>query len=74
VDYVLPGRKIDVIGSAVFWPLRSYPLSRLTGEFDRATWGAVGGFPTSDHRLVWADLALPPGRRGGNGERRRGPG
>jgi hypothetical protein len=60
-DYVLPSRQIKVRGSAVFWPVRSDPLSRLTGVFDPA-WSPVGGFPTSDHRLVWADLDLP-GRR-----------
>jgi hypothetical protein len=43
----------------VFWPLQSDPLFRLTGVFDSATWGAVGGFPTSDHRLVWIDVDLP---------------
>jgi hypothetical protein len=61
-DYVLPRRNIRIAGSAVFWPVRSNPLSRLTGVFDFATWGAVGGFPTSDHRLVWADLDLPGSR------------
>ncbi len=63
-DYVLPSRKIRILDAAVFWPLRADPLSRLTGVFDFATWGAVGGFPTSDHRLVWADLELPPGHHG----------
>ena len=58
-DYVLPSRQIKVSDSAVFWPVRSDPLFRLTGVFDSATWGAVGGFPTSDHRMVWADLELP---------------
>ena len=58
-DYVLPSRQIKISDSAVFWPVRSDPLSRLTGVFDGATWGAVGGFPTSDHRMVWADLDLP---------------
>jgi hypothetical protein len=61
-DYVLPSRQIKVVDSAVFWPVRSDPLFRLTGVFDNATWGGpdgVGGFPTSDHRLVWADLDLP---------------
>lgn len=38
-------------------------LFRLTGVFDFAAWGPVGGFPTSDHRLVWTDLDLP-GRDG----------
>jgi hypothetical protein len=58
-DYVLPRRNIRIVDSAVFWPLRSDPLFRLTGVFDAAQWGPVGGFPTSDHRLVWADLDLP---------------
>ena len=58
-DYVLPRRNIRIADSAVFWPVRSDPLSRLTGVFDNAAWGPVGGFPTSDHRLVWADLDLP---------------
>jgi 3-phytase len=57
-DYVLPSRQVKVSDSAVFWPLRSDPLSRLTGVFDPA-WNPVGGFPTSDHRLVWADLDVP---------------
>ncbi len=49
-DYVLPSRwGLKVTGSGVFWPVRSDPLSRLTGEFP---------FPTSDHRLVWVDLRV----------------
>jgi hypothetical protein len=58
-DYVLPRRNIRIVDSAVFWPLQADPLFRLTGVFNFAEWGAVGGFPTSDHRLVWADLDLP---------------
>jgi hypothetical protein len=58
-DYVLPRRNIRIAGSAVFWPVRDDPLFRLTGVFDAAQWGSVGGFPTSDHRLVWTDLDLP---------------
>ena len=58
-DYVLPRRNIKIDDSAVFWPVRSSPLFPLTGVFDPANWGPVGGFPTSDHRLVWADLDLP---------------
>ena len=49
-DYVLPSRRgLKVKGAGVFWPVRSDPLSRLTGEFP---------FPTSDHRLVWVDLRI----------------
>jgi Endonuclease/Exonuclease/phosphatase family len=47
-DYVLPSRGIDVRDGGVFWPVSSDPLARLTGTFP---------FPSSDHRLVWLDLA-----------------
>ncbi|SHN47021.1 endonuclease/exonuclease/phosphatase family protein [Cryptosporangium aurantiacum] len=56
-DYVLPRVGNRIVRSGVFWPVRSDPLFRLTGVFDPA-WSAVNGFPTSDHRLVWADLRL----------------
>jgi Endonuclease/Exonuclease/phosphatase family len=48
-DYVLPSRKLEVLGGAVFWPVSSDPLSRLTGTFP---------FPSSDHRLVWLDVRV----------------
>jgi 3-phytase len=32
------------------------PLFRLVGVF---TPGLPGGFPSSDHRSVWVDLAVP---------------
>lgn len=50
-DYVLPSRGLRVRDAGVFWPVSTDPLARLTGTFP---------FPTSDHRLVWVDLA---GRR-----------
>lgn len=56
-DYVLPRKTLQIHGSGVFWPLRSDPLSRLSGVFDFA-WIAVGGFPTSDHRAVWVDVTV----------------
>jgi Endonuclease/Exonuclease/phosphatase family len=59
VDYVLPRKSLQIADSGVFWPLRSDPLFRLTGEFDFANWGAVGGFPTSDHRAVWVEATVP---------------
>jgi hypothetical protein len=58
-DYVLPRKGLKIEASAVFWPLLSDPLSRLTGVFNSAAWGPVGGFPTSDHRLVWVDVRVP---------------
>ncbi len=49
VDYVLPSRKgLRVLDGAVFWPLSADPLFRLVGTFP---------FPSSDHRLVYLDLA-----------------
>jgi hypothetical protein len=55
-DYVLPRKNLKIVGSGVFWPVQASPLFRLTGVFDSAQWGPVGGFPTSDHRMVWIDV------------------
>ena len=52
-DYVLPSRSLRILDSAVFWPPQADPLSALTGTFP---------FPSSDHRLVWVDVARKPGR------------
>nr|WP_240675190.1 endonuclease/exonuclease/phosphatase family protein [Cellulomonas endophytica] len=49
VDYVLPSTTVQVEDAGVFWPAAGEPGSELTGLFP---------FPTSDHRLVWADLGL----------------
>lgn len=59
VDYVLPRKNLRLVGARVFWPLQVDPLFRLTGVFNNAVWGPVGGFPTSDHRLVWIDVIVP---------------
>ncbi|MFC5379410.1 endonuclease/exonuclease/phosphatase family protein [Aquipuribacter nitratireducens] len=53
VDYVLPSKSLRVTDSGVFWPVQADPLSRLTGTFP---------FPSSDHRLVWVDVRVPPAR------------
>jgi hypothetical protein len=62
-DYVLPRKNLKILDSAVFWPIQSDPFFRLTGVFDNDPfpngWREVGGFPTSDHRLVWVDVKLP---------------
>lgn len=49
VDYVLPSNTLNVSNSGVFWPLSSDPLYRLIK--DRKS--------SSDHRLVWVDIAFP---------------
>lgn len=55
-DYVLPRKNLMLLDGAVFWPLMSDPLFRLVGVF---TPSLPGGFPASDHRLVWIDVAIP---------------
>jgi endonuclease/exonuclease/phosphatase family metal-dependent hydrolase len=51
IDYVLPSRDLEVVDAGVFWPAEDEPLYRLTGR----------GYPpvSSDHRLVWVDIAIP---------------
>ena len=49
VDYVLPSKQLRIKDSGVFWPVSSDPLSALTGTYP---------FPSSDHRLVWADVLV----------------
>ncbi len=48
-DYVLPSKALRPLDQGVFWPVLADPLSRLTGVFP---------FPSSDHRLVWVDIAV----------------
>jgi hypothetical protein len=55
-DYVLPRKNLKILDSAVFWPVQADPLSRLSGVFTFNPFNPVGGFPTSDHRLVWVDV------------------
>ena len=60
-DYVLPSRNIRIVDAGVFWPLAADPLFRLVGVF---TPSLPGGFPSSDHRLVWIDVIVPGSVRG----------
>ena len=53
-DYVLPRRNLRILGAEVFWPLSSDPAFEPVGVFP---------FPSSDHRLVWIDLAVGPESR-----------
>jgi Endonuclease/Exonuclease/phosphatase family len=48
-DYVLPSKNLRMLDAGVFWPLSTDPLFGLVGVFP---------FPTSDHRLVWVDVAV----------------
>jgi 3-phytase len=57
-DYVLPVRGMEIESSFVFWPLMSDPLFRLVGLFDPALLPNGNGFPSSDHRLVAADVEV----------------
>lgn len=55
VDYVLPSRRLRVLGGGVFWPTEDDPLFRLVGDDD-----PDAGVPlSSDHRMVWLDLKVP---------------
>jgi hypothetical protein len=53
-DYVLPDRRLAVLGAGVFWPAEGQPHRRLVGDGSRIV--------SSDHRLVWVDIALPLAR------------
>ena len=48
VDYVLPSTNIDIVNSGVYWPTMESPEFRLTTDFPPSS---------SDHRLVFSDLA-----------------
>jgi hypothetical protein len=44
VDYVLPSKPLQVLGSGVFWPVTADPLARLNDA--------------SDHHATWVDLRV----------------
>jgi len=53
VDYVLPSKDLEVCASGVFWPRAEEAEFVLVND---------DAEQSSDHRLVWVDIALP-GRR-----------
>lgn len=58
VDYALPSSNgLAIRGCGVFWPASADPLFPLVGTF---TPSLPGGFPSSDHRLVFVDVTLVP--------------
>jgi hypothetical protein len=65
-DYVLPSVNLQMADAQVFWPRTNDPLFPLVGVF---TPGLPGGFPSSDHRLVWVDLRLSGNLTPGEGRR-----
>ena len=55
-DYALPSEEgLAPRAAGVFWPQTDDPLFPLVGAFDPAL---PGGFPSSDHRLVWIDVGI----------------
>jgi 3-phytase len=57
-DYVLPDRGIAIKDAFVFWPRNDDPLFPLVGLFNPALLPDGNGFPSSDHRLVAADVRI----------------
>jgi len=57
VDHIIPSTDITVIGSGVFWPA-SYEAGRLLVNDERVGSYGDGKDLSSDHRLVWIDVAL----------------
>jgi hypothetical protein len=66
VDYVLPSANMDIVASGVFWPSDSNQADlNNTGEmFDLVGTYAnpflYAGYPSSDHKAVWADVDISP--------------
>ncbi len=52
VDYVLPSTDLKILGSGIFWPESTNPLSRLVLMTPVVA--------SSDHRLVYLDLLIAP--------------
>ena len=54
-DYVLPSSDLQISKSEVYWPINTDPNFPLVGTFNSSL---PGGFPSSDHRLVYADVQV----------------
>jgi myo-inositol-hexaphosphate 3-phosphohydrolase/phosphodiesterase/alkaline phosphatase D-like protein len=54
-DYVLPSANLQISQSAVYWPVNTDPNFAAVGTYNPSF---LGGFPSSDHRLVYADVFL----------------
>lgn len=49
IDYTLCARELKILAAGVFWPPEGDPLNALVASRENS----------SDHRLVWADIAVP---------------
>jgi myo-inositol-hexaphosphate 3-phosphohydrolase/phosphodiesterase/alkaline phosphatase D-like protein len=54
-DYVLPSTDLQISNSGVYWPSNTDANFPLVGTFNSSL---PGGFPSSDHRLVYADVQV----------------
>ncbi len=54
-DYVLPSTDLTITNSRVFWPLNTDPTFTPVGTFAPTF---LNGYPSSDHRLVYADIQV----------------
>ena len=54
-DYVLPSSDLQISKSEVYWPINTDPNFPLVGTFNSSL---PGGFPSSDHRLIYADVQV----------------
>ena len=59
VDYALPSQNLDISDAGVFWTPDEDPRFSLVGDFDPDN--SFNGFPSSDHRLVYVDVAATDG-------------
>ncbi|MGE6107442.1 endonuclease/exonuclease/phosphatase family protein [Aeromonas sobria] len=58
LDHLIPSANLNAVASGVFWPASFEPGYHLVYD---AKLGIAKGV-SSDHRLVWVDLELGPGR------------
>ena len=80
-DYVLPAKRLKVVGAGVFWPVLNDPLSRLTGVFPsrppttgRCGWTCGSGSPAQPPAAARRARVAPRARRRARaGEQLLGP-
>ena len=58
VDYVLPAVDLELVDAGVFWPTSDDSNFELVGTFRNPD--LYNNYASSDHKLVWADVAITP--------------